>query len=167
MYDYLLMSDYLFISLCYLFTCLFFFLSEQIRPMMALVQKRANSGISLSVFFFLPFLISCEYTAQPFKSFSTGSETCVFTQLRWRKHFSYKQSTMKFCIRQVLIAIGAILFLTFIIQSYNNSSYLRWNASEIAPNSLKSDSQCTAALKVAFMKNHKCASTTIENIMYR
>ena len=74
---------------------------------------------------------------------------------------------MKFCIRQVLIAIGAILLLTFIVQSYIYSSYLRWNASEIAPNSLKSDSQSTAALKVAFMKNHKCASTTIENIMYR
>ena len=31
---------------------------------------------------------------------------------------------MKFCIRQVLIAIGAILFLTFIVQSYIYSSYL-------------------------------------------
>ena len=65
---------------------------------------------------------------------------------------------MKFCIRQVLIAIGAILLLTFIVQSYIYSSYLRGNASEIATNSLKSDLQCTeVALKVAFMKNHKCA----------
>ncbi|XP_032798776.2 galactosylceramide sulfotransferase [Daphnia magna] len=77
------------------------------------------------------------------------------------------QLTGRFLVRYLVVFSVASFFFVFTYHSYRNSVLEDLLVKSLVDGVRSTNQECRPTDKIAFMKTHKCASSTVENILFR